>query len=147
MNTILDTFLSKKGQIATITTVRSVKIKKAYNEKITKKSVFQCRIGCNYDNLKSVQEKREIGVLPTENQGLPYGEWIVPNYTIKHNDTIYLRCTSINSSNTPKVEFYNANNEIVSSEYVKSISLASEFYDKTDNDVFNLKIDSVIDIK
>lgn len=61
-----------KGQIVAIKTERECKIRKGAKP-ITKQSMFTCRLGVNYDNIRKVQDKRETGELPAQNQGLSWG--------------------------------------------------------------------------
>ena len=70
---LMSRILSKKGQIATITTSRVMKTRKGMDA-IIKTSTFQTRLGIDYNNLSKVVVKREAGDLPAENQGLKYGE-------------------------------------------------------------------------
>lgn len=141
---MLEKLKSRKGQIATITTERTVKVKKGMPE-VLKKSKFQCRIGVTYDNIAAVKEKRESGELPTENQGLPWGEWIEFPYIIGHKNEIFVRCTTINSSNNWPV-VYISNGVEIPVEEVKKMAYASEFSEKK-RDVFNIRVISLVEVK
>lgn len=50
---------------------------------IVKSTRMVGRIGVEYDNLAAVQEKRENGELPAENQGLNGMEWIEKPYLLR----------------------------------------------------------------
>ena len=143
-NSQIAKLLTFKGQIVTLTASRKVKVKKG-NPDIIKTSRFQCRLGVNYDNMASVNVKRENGEIPLENQGLPYGKWVTFPYIIEHKGQFYLRCSKVNSGNTFAPEFTIAGKP-VDRETVKSMALASEFSDKSELDVFNIKLDSITSI-
>ncbi len=139
------TLLNLKGQIATLRTVRTMKVRKGMAE-VLKDSTFQTRIGVNYDNIAAVKEGRADGSLPAENAGLPWGEW-VPGlfpYVIAHKGNHYFRCTSVNSGFIPKVCFYQNGKEITKAE-AQAACLAQEFYDKT-GEVFDVKVESIVAI-
>lgn len=138
--------LSKKGQFVSFTTERQLKVKKNQTP-ITKISNFIARIGVDYDKMQSVKDKRESGDLPEENQGLSWGEWVKFPYLITHKNEFYLRCsTTKNSNQKGKVKYLRDGVEI-SKEEAKAASLASEFYDKGDQDVFNIKVSSIVEVK
>lgn len=142
----INELLNKKGQFVSFKTERNLKVKKNQTP-IVKVSEFIARIGVDYDNMQSVKTKRENGELPEENQGLAWGEWVKFPYLIAHKDQFYLRCsTTKNSHQKGKVKYYRNGVEI-SKEEAKAASLASEFYDKEDQDVFNIKVSSIIEAK
>ena len=66
---MMQTLLARRGQIATLTTERPLKVRKG-QDAITKISTFQCRVGIDYDNIQTVREKRESGELPEEKEYL-----------------------------------------------------------------------------
>lgn len=145
MNNILDTLLSKTGSIVTVKTQRTMKVRKGETP-IIKESEFQARCGVTYDNMKAVQEKREDGRLPEENQGLPWGEWKQFPYLISHKGADYFRFSTIKTNFTPKTRYLRNGTEI-SAESAKIACLASEFSPKNELDVFNVKVDSIIGLK
>jgi hypothetical protein len=140
----INDIMMRKGTIVTVTSQKEVKVKKG-NAPITKLSVFQARLGVTYDNMKSVQEKREDGRLPEQNQGLPWGNWKVFPYVIEHKGKEYIRFSKVNSS-VPTKTVYLRDGQEVSVDEVKSVALASEF-SKSDLDCFNILADNIIDIK
>jgi hypothetical protein len=140
----INDIMTRKGTIVTVTSQKEVKVKKG-NAPITKLSVFQARLGVTYDNMKSVQEKREDGRLPEQNQGLPWGTWKDFPYIIEHNGKEYVRFSKVNSSVPAKTVFFRDGQEIPVDE-VKRVALASEF-SKSDLDCFNILADNIIDIK
>lgn len=140
----LATFLSRKGGIVTVKTQRALKVRKG-QAAILKISEFQARVGVKYDNIAVVQEKRASGDLPAVNAGLPWGEWDVPNYTIKHKDELYVRCTSLDT-NFKRAPIFIRDGAVITAEEAKIASLASEFTPST-SDVFNIKLSSVIEVR
>lgn len=144
MENFLRSILSKKGQIVTFTTERPVKVKKG-SPTILKQSEFQARIGVNYDNIKAVQEARQTGEKPAENAGLPWGTWKEFPYVITHNGNDYIRCTKVDSGNN-KPATYTVDGEEIGFEMVKKYALASELK-PSDGEVFNIKVESIVDFK
>lgn len=140
----INDIMTRKGTIVTVTAQKEVKVKKG-NAPITKLSVFQARLGVTYDNMKSVQEKREDGRLPEQNQGLPWGTWKEFPYIIEHNGKEYVRFSKVNSSVPNKTVFFRDGQEITVDE-VKRVALASEFK-SADLDCFNILTDNIVDIK
>lgn len=137
--------LERKGQICTFTTTRDLKVRKGHAP-IKKTSTFQARVGVNYDNIAAVQEKRTNGELPAENQGLPWGEWVVFPYIIAHKGEHYFRCTSIRNNFIPKTE-YIRDGVIISKEEAQVAALASEFRESEPSEVFNIKLSSIVEVK
>lgn len=145
MTISIDSLLNKKGQYVTFKTERPMKVRKG-QESITKVSEFVARIGVVYDNMKSVIQKREDGSLPEENQGLPWGKWVKFPYLIEHKDTMYIRCSATkNSMQSGKVVYYR-NGEEINVDEVKKSCLASEFSKSEPSDIFNVKVDSILEV-
>lgn len=141
----IETILNKKGTIVTVTAQKEVKMKKGFPP-VTKVSVFQARLGVNYDNMVSVKEKRKTGELPETNQGLPWGNWKVFPYVIEHNGKDYIRFSKVNSRFKNVTRFFR-NGIGISEDTVYSECLASEKPKDTELDVFNIPADNIIDIK
>lgn len=144
-DTFLKLLMSRKGQIVTLVTERPMKVRKNQLP-ITKRSEFQCRVGVNYDNIKNVKEKREIGELPAENAGLPWGEWVEFPYVIGHKGELYVRCTALNND-FYREPVYTQQGEAISRETAQTQCLASEFSNRSDNEVFNIKLSSLLSVK
>ena len=145
MLNIMETLLTRKGQIATVTTRRPLKMRKGAVA-VEKVSTYQVRLGVNYDKIKSVIEKREDGELPSENAGLPWGEWVTFPVLLKHNNILYVRCTTIESKMRVAPKYYRDGAE-VAEEVVKPEALASEFADKGKLDIFNIRLDSIEELR
>jgi hypothetical protein len=138
----LPVFLARKGQIVTVETVRPLKVRKGMPE-ILKHSTFQARVGVTYDNIGVVQEKRESGELPAENQGLPWGQWEIFPYVIAHKGEKYLRCTMLRNG-FHRAPVFTVNGAEITRDEAQRMALASEFSDRDDGpDVFNIKLSSV----
>lgn len=140
----IDTILNKKGQIVTVETLRPVKVKKG-REPIQKHSIFQARLGIAYDNMKSVIQKRDDGILPEENQGLPWGKWKSFPYIIEHNGSEYVRFSKVNSS-VPAKTVYTRNGKEIDFSEVSKDALSSETK-SSELDVFNIFSDYIVNIK
>jgi hypothetical protein len=141
----MDTLLSRRGQIVTVNTERPMKVRKG-QEAITKTSEFQCRVGVNYDNIKTVIEGRASGDKPAENAGLPWGEWALFPYVITHKGEYYVRCTVLRNGFRKAAE-YRRGDQLISKEEAQIACLASEFKDGDDNEVFNIKVSSIRSVK
>lgn len=145
MQAMLDTLLSRKGQIVTMLTERDCKVRKN-QEPIRKRSEFQCRVGVNYDNIKTVIEGRANGEKPAENQGLPWGEWALFPYIITHKGEYYFRCTTLNNAHRV-APIYTRNGQVISKDEAKVACLASEFSDAEQGEVFNIKVSSLLEVR
>ena len=141
----INDILTRKGTIVTVKTQKAVKVKKG-RAPIKKLSVFQARLGVTYDNMASVKEKRENGILPEQNQGLPWGNWKVYPYIIEHNGKEYIRFSKVNSSMKNETHYYRDGIEI-SKDEMKIDALASEYNTKGELDCFNIPVDNIIEIK
>jgi hypothetical protein len=112
---------------------KNLKTRKGVSDVVEKVTSLVVRGGIDYDNMKVVKEGREDGSLPSENAGLPWGEWAEFPYHIAHKGQDYARFypASGNDISTgkgfvPHVEYY-LNGELTTKEAVTSICLASEF--------------------
>jgi hypothetical protein len=115
-----------KGANIIIEWSRDGKTRKGTVEQITKQVRMVGRIGIQYDKQKVVQEKRENGELPTENQGLPWGEFEVYPYLIAHKDKKYVRLYKGTSDKVkPKVAWFKDGEQVERSE-IDHLLLASE---------------------
>lgn len=136
-----------KGQIVTLRTMKDCKMRKG-EALIVKDSTFQCRVGVNYDNIANVKEKREDGRLPEENAGLPWGQWVegLFPYVIEHKGSYYFRCTMLHNEHSIHKRRFLRNGIEVSVDEAKAACLASEFKDMSDNDVFCVRVENIMEI-
>lgn len=129
MNTtqILANVLQKKGQFGRAKWSKQLKTRKGVSDTITKKTQMVVRAGIDYDNMRSVQEKRESGELPAENAGLPsWQEWDIFPYLLRKKgepDKKYIRLYPV--QNSVQTEYF-LNGEPVQLDEIKEYLLASE---------------------
>jgi len=141
--------LPNKGANIFVTWERPVKLKKAYQGMpFVKRTTMLCRIGCSYDNIAQVQEKRESGELPAVNAGLNGFEWIEFPSTLRHlkNGKTYLRLESGTFAHKAKVE-YKIDGQIVDIKNWQHAILASEKPKKKEGNLtFNVGAENLIAI-
>lgn len=113
---------------------------------IEKYSVAVARLGCNYQNLKSTQEKITQGLIEP-NGKLKWGQWRenYVNYILDHNGNSYLRITTSPTHKTISKWFLNGV-EVSKEWLIKNEYLKKQDIDHKDISVFNLKFDSIIKI-
>jgi hypothetical protein len=153
----ISTFLSRKGQIVTVSWVRPMKTLKTVAGTVTKSVTTQARAGVNYDNMRDVIAKRESGELPAENAGLPWGRWasiggvsLFPHVIAhtpkgKTNEVHYLRFATLPSGNPAKV-VYMRDGQPITKEQARAITLASE-WNEGEKDVFNVCAEHITSIR
>ena len=135
------------GQFVNIETAKELKVRAGFRgNKVVKFSHKTVRAGVNYDKMKSTINGRATGVLPAQNAGLSYGEWIPgqENYFIEHKGQIYLR---VASSPNKSINTYFINGKIATKDEAEKMCLASEF--KSNGkvpSVMNIKIESIVNI-
>ena len=137
----------KAGAFVSVVTERPVKVKKsAKGMVITKRAEMVARLGVNYDNLKQTNQKREDGDIPKENAGLPWGEWDIYPFLIKHKNSGYVRMYANKAQIRNK--FFMNGAEVEKSE-IEQYILASEKSKPTEDSVLTLSIksDNIIKIK
>lgn len=139
------------GTIRTITYEKPMKTLKAFSgHEVIKTTKTQVRLGCKYDNLKVVKERRENGALPVENAGLAASlQWIKgeENYFLENTKTgkQMLRCTR-HKGNKPVTKYF-VDGKQVSRETVKAMCQKSEFPERKDgaspSPIFNIDVNYV----
>jgi len=65
---------------------------------VTKRTRGIVRCGVEYDNIGAVKVDRQLGVLPTKNAGLQWGEWDEYPYFISHKGVHYLRVALVHGA-------------------------------------------------
>lgn len=141
--------MALRGKIVSMRIRRDAKIRAAFKNAgvvVEKESYFICRVGVDYNKMASVQEKREDGRLPEEPQSLPWGRWMVFPYVIEHKGNHYFRCTTFNSNNFVRKVQWLKDGQPITVEEAKEICLNSEFQEKDDQDVFTVKVESILEI-
>lgn len=131
-----------KGSNIIIEWTRQGKTRKDVSDAITKSVRMVGRIGIEYDNMKAVQEKRENGELPKENQGLPWGKFEIYPYLIEHKDKRYVRLYNGTSDLVkPKVEWFK-NGLAVTRDEIAPLLLASELK-SSEGDCFTVPVETI----
>ena len=106
---------------------KSLKTRKGVLQNVEKLTSIVIRGGIDYDNQGVVIEKRENGELPSENAGLPWGEWAEFPLHIAHKGTDYARFYPASGIDFGvKVEYY-LDGVQVDKATVQPLCLASEF--------------------
>ena len=115
------------GTFANVVFEKQLKTLRDVTAKVEKHSEVVGRFGVKYDNIGRVQEKRELGILPSKNMGLPWGEWEDEGerYFINHKGEKYLR-VSLVPNNKIKTTYY-INGEEATREEAEKLCLATEF--------------------
>lgn len=135
----------KGGTFTTIVSQRKAKTYKKCTADILKETVYKgARLGIGYDNMKQTQRGRNEGRLPSENMGLPWGEWHQYPYLITHKGNWYLRIYA----DVDKIKTYwFQDNERVSKDEIWDVLLASEKKNRSFDDKFltlTINIKSII---
>ncbi len=143
----LATFLSRKGQIVTVSWRRPMKTYAHVRATVEKAVTIQARAGVTYDHMSDVIHKRATGELPKENQGLPWGRWatmagasLFP-HVIEHKGSHYLRFAKLSDATQGKVEYF-IDGQRADAGHVASLTQASEWQDKK-GDVFNVRAENI----
>jgi hypothetical protein len=137
MTNKLDKFLSKRGQICSLSINRPLKLRKGIEGSLLKKQkVINVRAGVSYKNIKAI---RESGIEPKK---LPYGKWVKYPHIIEHNGGLQYRFSTL--TNTEKHITYLYNGEEISEERARELAPAGEF-GKTPT-VFNVKEENLEEI-
>jgi hypothetical protein len=150
VNEIIDSAMAtRKGVNVNLVWERKCKTKKACQDEITKRTETVGRVGIDYNNQKAVQEAREAGELPSEEQPIWYGkgEWLIFPYLVRHTVTnqLYLRLYSgTDKRHTASVQYFRNGNP-VSFENVENDLLASE-KSKKNGLCFCVKLEDMIAI-
>lgn len=141
---ILETFLNKKGQFLSVVWQRVCKVRKTCTDVIEKRvTANSIRAGVVYDNMANVQDKRESGELPAENQGLPWGKWFLFPHVIEHKGGFYFRF-ALNPGVSKFETEWLLNGKVVTLKDVESQLLASEIRESEMPDVITVKAQDII---
>lgn len=144
----LEMVMGKRGQFIKLCWQRLVETAAAYKHlTIEKRTTVTARTGVEYDNVKAVQEKRETGELPEQNAGLPFGEWTVYPYVIRHKGQDYARIYTVKGAKAD-VEWYCNGRRINDAQALSYLtpSARKKSFGKGDLDCFTVKMNDVIKI-
>ena len=123
---------TRKGANLSAIIGKEMKTRKGVDQVVEKLTSIVIRGGIDYDNQALVIEGREDGTLPSENAGLPWGEWTEFPYHISHKGTDYVRFYSASGlALTPKVEYF-LDGIMVDKATIQPLCLASEFPNRTE---------------
>lgn len=135
------------GRFHEIVTVRDVDTLKTYDgPRITKRVVWQGRVGHSYENQVAVVEKHESG--EREKLGLPeWCEFVSPAIR-RHKTKGQLYLAFQPQGNVPRVEFEVMGKGVVSKSEIESVLLAKEKRESDERrDWVTVKLESVIGFK
>jgi hypothetical protein len=150
INEIVDAAMATgKGVNVNLSWERECKVKKSCGDTITKRTETVGRVGIDYNNRAVVQQMRESGDLPSEEQPIWYGKgaWVIFPYLIQHTVTkqLYLRLYQGTDPNyRPTVQYFR-NGVPVTREDVEADLLASEKRSDT-RLCFCVKIEDMLNI-
>ena len=144
---IVSIISSHKGSNLRATWEKPLKTRKGIESKITKRTKMVIRGGIDYDNIGVVQEKRENGELPSENAGLPWGQWANFPYHIEHKGTDYARFYPASGIKfVPEVQYFLDGIE-TDKATIQPMCLASEFPNRDEEPLcFTIKADNVVSV-
>jgi hypothetical protein len=126
IQTIKNILALNKGSNRRAVFQRTLKTRKGIENVVTKITSIVVRAGIDYDKQKAVMEGRENGELPTENAGLPWGEWAEFPFHITHKGEDYVRFYAGSGLDfQPKVEYF-IDGVSVPKEQIVSLCLKSE---------------------
>lgn len=138
---LLQTFLSRKGQFATLD--KRKKFEKSELRAGWKNLDLECittgisvKCGCDFSRLKGNEDK--------EGGELPWGKWLIFPYVIEHRGKIYFRFTTVAGSKHKK-KFLLSGKEITEDEAKKYI--LPSYFKKKDMQVFNCKESDIINFR
>lgn len=152
----LATFLSRKGQIVSVSWVRPMKtLQCARGARVEKHVTTTARAGVDYDHMGAVVAKRASGELPKENAGLPWGHWAniggvdmfphIIEHTPKGQNAAkyYLRFATLPGHTMHTT--YTIDGQPATADQARAITQAGEWGGKVE-DVFTVTADYITDI-
>ena len=105
---------------------------------VIKHTSMLIRLGLDYDNLKNV-EKCE------GERKLPWGEWYLYPYVIKHKDTLYLRVYNSHVEKGSVETYYELDNKVISKEEAVMV-VGKEEKPTHESECYNVKFDNIVSI-
>ena len=125
-----------KGAFVSLQTRRPCEMRAAFRSTpIFKVASMTVRLGVEYDNQSGVQDRRESGELPAENQGLVGKEWLVYPYIKRSLKSGKLLLATVPCRNETPVHvsyFEDAFGNRIDREHAKQICTAKEFPTRSD---------------
>lgn len=123
-------------------------LKSAGNVSAEKASSCVVRLGVNYDNISTVQAKRENGELPAENQGLKGKEWVQFPLILRSvkSGGLLVRVSTV-PGQLPATTYF-LNGKEVTKDDARPVCLASEFPERDEPPVtFDLALDRLTELE
>lgn len=119
----------------------------AGNRTIEKASSCVVRLGVEYDNIQSVQDKRASGELPEENQGLKGKKWLeYPLFLTSEKDGGLLIRLSTVKGQKASTTFFVDGKEVPADE-VRPLCYSSEFAKRPHRDSFDLAVNNLTELE
>lgn len=137
----------KAGKFQTIKYQRTCKVLKNCPYEIRKVTVASSvRVGCQYDNLGSVKQKRMDGELPSDNIGLRGMKWVEYPFLLESEKTgeQYLRIELCKGSKFTSQ--YYIGDRAVNKEEIMEYLAASEKKSGDMPDIINIKVKSLMEV-
>lgn len=132
----------KNGTFMSLTYEKDVPVKVSHKgDTVFRRTTMVVRCGVEYDNISSVKDKRQEGILPTSNAGLPWGAWKEYPYFIEHNGKTYLRCATVNCCKS-KSEYF-LNGKQTDKEAIKDIVKKES---SKNMDIITINIDNIVKV-
>lgn len=138
---------TRKGANLSAVWVRQMATRKGIEDVVEKRVEIVVRGGVEYDNLSRVQERRESGELPSENSGLPWGEWVQYPFHIKHKGVDYVRMYPASGLHFIPKTTYLLNGVEVTRDTVEPMCLAKEFSRTESPECYTIKADNLVSIR
>jgi len=147
---IIAKLLSKKGQFASISYRRPLKLLKQYvNEGMVgeKLVTLTCRCGIDYSNLQSTIEKVENGSISCDGK-LIGREWVLFPYLLKSLSTgkLLFRFYTVDNNNKADTRWFLDGQEIAQ-EALPTYCLKSEWGERDSLPCFDLPVENIISVK
>lgn len=113
---------------------------KGKKENLIKLEIAIIRVGIAYENLK-VNQNEEF---QSQEHKLPYGEWDIPRYYIKHNDKLQLRVYNSTLPNHKTKVYYLLNGEIKTKEWCRENNYLLSESNREKPICYNIKVENII---
>lgn len=127
MQAILSILFNRQpGTHVSVSWEKKLKVRAGVLQVVSKRVKGVFRAGITYDNKTDVQAAREAGLLPAENTGLPWGQWIQFPYHIQHKGKDYVRLYPASMELPMTVEYF-IDGKPATAEECKPLCLSSEF--------------------
>lgn len=140
----------KKGSYCHIEYASYPKPNAANKDKVITKLVkATIRIGVDYSNLEVIKEMRKEKIFDEtmDYNKLPYGEWFMPHYIIKHNGDYQLRITRTNGVNHYASVKYLVNGQEIDKEQLRALEIMQpSYWNSKDTMVYNVKIENIVSL-